>query len=211
MTIRIGIADDQALVREAFERILESVHGFEVVFAVGDGEEALAAARRARPDVCVLDISMPGMTGIEVTAALNRTAGLDVAVIVLTTFDLDEYVIAALRAGAVGFITKDAGPKLLIEAIRAAHGGEAMVSPDVTRRLLDRVVGSGDHPDVGVTDREREVLVQLCLGRNNREIGSALAMSPSTVKSHVAQLLRKTGARNRVTLALWAHETGLSR
>ncbi|MET8911523.1 response regulator transcription factor [Micromonospora sp. NPDC004551] len=211
MTIRVLLADDQAMVRGGLRLILEDQPDIDVVAEVSDGVDAVAEARRLRPDVCLVDIRMPRLDGIEVTRAL---AGPGVPhpmrVIVVTTFDLDEYVYGALRNGAVGFLLKDAGPALLVEAVRAAHNGDALVSPSVTLRLLRHVTATGgpprDRPAPQLSDREIEVVRAIARGRTNREIAAELFISLSTVKSHLSGIQTKLGLRNRVEVAAWAWE-----
>jgi DNA-binding NarL/FixJ family response regulator len=213
MTIRVLVADDQELVRTGLSMILDARPGIEVVGQAADGHGAVEMARRLRPDVCLFDIRMPGLDGIEATRLL---AGPDVvdplAVVVITTFDLDEYVYAALEAGARGFLLKDAGPDLLAQAIEAAAGGDALIAPSVTVRLLaafaDRRPDTPVQPVVPLTDREEEVLLVVARGRTNTEIAEELFIGLSTVKTHVASLMTKLGARNRVEIAMWAYETG---
>lgn len=214
MTIRVLVADDQDLVRTGLTMILDAQPGIEVVGQASTGREAVERARQLRPDVCLFDIRMPELDGIEATRLL---AGPDVAdplaVVVITTFDLDEYVHGALKAGARGFLLKDAGPELLVQAIHAAANGDALIAPSVTVRLLETFSASrsGSRPAEPVdrlTDREEEVLVTLARGRTNAEIAGDLHISLSTVKTHVASLMAKLGARNRVEVAIWAHETG---
>ena len=213
MSIRVLVADDQELVRTGLAMILDAQPGIEVVGQAADGAEAVALARELRPDVCLFDIRMPGMDGVEATRHL---AGPDVAdpmaVVVITTFDLDEYVHAALKAGARGFLLKDAGPALLAQAVHAAADGDALIAPSVTARLLATFADAGGatpaHPREPLTDREEEVLATLANGRTNTEIAEELYISLSTVKTHVASLMDKLGARNRVEVAIWAHETG---
>lgn len=213
MTIRVLVADDQDLVRTGLTMILDAQPDLEVVGQAADGREAVALARRLRPDVCLLDIRMPRLDGIEATRQL---AGPDVddpvAVVVITTFDLDEYVHGALKAGARGFLLKDAGPPLLVQAIHAAAAGDALIAPSVTVRLLaafaDTRPSRPVQPIEPLTDREEEVLVTVARGRTNSEIADQLHISLSTVKTHLAALMRKLGVRNRVELAMWAHETG---
>lgn len=214
MTIRVLVADDQELVRTGLSMILDAQPGVEVVGQAANGAEAVAMARRLRPDVCLLDIRMPEMNGIEATRAL---AGPDVAdpmaIVIITTFDLDEYVHGALKAGARGFLLKDAGPELLVQAIRAAADGDALISPRVTARLLTAFADSANveppiQPAWPLTEREEEVLLTVARGRTNTEIADELHISLSTVKTHLSSLMTKLEARNRVELAMWAFETG---
>ena len=212
MTIRVVVADDQDLVRAGLVMIHGAYPALEVVGEAADGIQALDLTRRLRPDVLLVDIRMPGLDGVEVT---RRVAGPDVtdpiAVVVITTFDLDEYVLGALRAGARGFLLKDAGPELLVQAIHAAAAGDALIAPNVTRRLLatfaDRAPAAPVQPIDPLTEREEEVLVLVARGWTNAEIARELYVSLSTVKSHVASLMAKLGARNRVEIAMWAYDT----
>ena len=213
MTIRVLVADDQEIVRTGLRMILDAQPGIEVVGEAADGREAVALARELRPDVCLFDIRMPEMDGIEATRQL---AGPDVddplAIVVITTFDLDEYVHGALKAGARGFLLKDAGPELLVQAIHAAADGDALIAPSVTARLLAAFSqGPAGRPTVQpiepLTSREEEVLLTVASGRTNAEIADELHISLSTVKTHLASLMAKLGARNRVELAMWAYET----
>jgi DNA-binding NarL/FixJ family response regulator len=217
MTIRVVIADDQEMIRAGLRMILESRPDIEVVGEAADGAEAVALARRLRPDVCLFDVRMPRMDGIEATRQL---AGPDVAdplaIVVITTFDLDEYVYGALRAGARGFLLKDAGADLLLQAVDAAADGDALIAPNVTTRLLAAFATSGSdrrptQPIEPLTDREEEVLNAVARGRTNAEIAADLHISLSTAKTHLASLMRKLDARNRVEIAMWAHETGRMR
>ena len=214
MTIRVLVADDQDLIRTGLTMILGAQPGIEVVGEAADGRTAVTLARDLRPDVCLFDIRMPDMDGIEATRLL---AGPDVedplAVVIITTFDLDEYVHGALKAGARGFLLKDAGTELLVQAIHAAANGDALIAPSVTVRLLatfaDRPTSTPPvQPIDALTEREEEVLVTVARGRTNAEIADELHISLSTVKSHVASLMMKLDARNRVEIAMWAHETG---
>lgn len=214
MTIRVLVADDQDLVRTGLRLILGTLDGIEVVGEAADGEAAVRLSRELRPDVVLMDIRMPVLDGVEATRQL---AGPDVAdpiaVVVITTFDLDEYVHGALRAGATGFLLKDAGPELLGEAVRAAARGDSLISPSITRRLLATFAGADRkarpaQPVDPLTDREEEVLLTIARGRTNAEIARDLHISLSTVKTHVASLMAKVGARNRVEVAMWAYETG---
>lgn len=214
MIIRVLIADDQEMVRMGFRMILDAQPDIEVVADVADGVEAVRMARELRPDVCLLDIRMPGMDGLEVTRML---AGPDVTdpmrVVVVTTFDLDEYVHTALRNGASGFLLKDAGAVLLIEAVRAAQRGDALVSPQITVRLLQHFSGpapaANDRPSEALTPRETDVVRAVARGLTNTEIGAELFMSLSTVKTHLASVQGKINARNRVEVAAWAWRCGL--
>lgn len=207
MKTRVLIADDQELVRTGLKMILEA-HGIDVVGEAANGKRAVEIARELRPDVCLFDIRMPVMDGIEATRQL-APAGM--AIIVITTFDLDEYVFAAIKAGARGFLLKDAGPELLVQAIAAAAAGDALIAPRITARLLDKFAKLGAHPTQPLerlTEREEEVLLTVARGRTNEEIATELHISLSTVKTHVASLMGKLGARNRVEVAVWAYETG---
>jgi DNA-binding NarL/FixJ family response regulator len=213
VSIRVLVADDQEIVRAGLAMLIDAQPGMGVVGQAADGAEAVALAGSLRPDVCLFDIRMPVMDGVEAT---RRLAGPDVAdpmaVVVITTFDLDEYVHAALKAGARGFLLKDAGPDLLAQAIRAAASGDALIAPSVTARLLAAFAGASTGaapaPREPLTDREEQVLATLARGRTNTEIADELFISLSTVKTHVASLMDKLGARNRVEIAIWAHETG---
>ncbi len=210
MTIRVLLADDQAMIRGGLRLILEDEPDISVIAEAADGVDAIAKARRLRPDVCLVDIRMPRLDGIEVTRALAGPAVPEpMRVIVVTTFDHDEYVYGALRGGAVGFILKDAGPVLLVEAVRAAHNGDALVSPSVTVRLLRQLTAPARQPDkslASLSDREIEVVREIARGRTNREVGAELFISLSTVKSHVSTIQAKLGLRNRTEVAVWAWE-----
>ena len=213
--IRLLIADDQEMVRAGFRMILETQDDIEVVADVPDGVSAVRIARELRPDVCLLDIRMPGMDGLEVTKTLAGPGVTDpLKVVVVTTFDLDEYVHAALSNGANGFLLKDAGPALLLEAVRAADRGDALVSPQITVRLLRHFATSNatapkDSPAEPLTERELDVVRAAAKGLTNTEIGTELYLSLSTVKTHLAAVQAKIGARNRVEVAAWAWRTGL--
>jgi len=212
MSIRVVVADDQDLVRTGLVMILGAQPGIDVVGEAADGIQAIEVATRLRPDVLLVDIRMPKLDGIEVT---RRLAGPDVAdpmaVVVITTFDLDEYVLGALRAGARGFLLKDAGPDLLVQAVHAAANGDALIAPNVTRRLLATLVDHApqtvNQPVDPLTEREEEVLLLLARGRTNAEIAAELFISLSTVKSHIASLMAKLGVRNRVEIAMWAYQS----
>ena len=214
MAIRVLIADDQEIVRAGLVMLLDAQPDIQVVGQAADGLHAVALARELRPDVCLFDIRMPHLDGIEATRQL---AGPDVddplVVVVITTFDLDEYVYGALKAGARGFLLKDAGPALLTQAIHAAALGDALIAPSVTARLLASFARTdpGDPPQPPIeplTNREEAVLDSVARGRTNSEIADDLHISISTVKTHLASLIRKLDARNRVELAMWAYGTG---
>jgi DNA-binding NarL/FixJ family response regulator len=212
--IRVVVADDQELVRTGLSMILGAQDGIEVVGEAVDGPSAVEVVQRVRPDVLLVDIRMPGYDGVEVT---RRVAGPEVAeptaVVVITTFDLDEYVHGALRAGARGFLLKDAGPELLVQAVHAAARGDALIAPNVTRRLLATWASQPSaaepaQPLEPLTDREEQVLALVARGRTNAEIAAELFIGVTTVKTHVTSLLTKLGARNRVEIAMWAYDTG---
>jgi DNA-binding NarL/FixJ family response regulator len=210
VSLRVLVADDQEIVRTGLAMILGAQEGIEVVATAVDGQDAVEQARALRPDVCLLDIRMPRLNGIEATRAL---AGPDVpdpmAVVVVTTFDLDEYVYGALLAGARGFLLKDCGPELLTHAVRAAADGGSLIAPSVTTRLL-RTYAERDapsQPTSPLTEREEQVLLAVARGLTNHEVAAELYISLSTVKTHLGALMGKLGARNRVELALWAYQT----
>lgn len=213
MTIRVLIADDQELVRTGLRIMLDAQPDIEVVGEATDGAEAVERARRLRPDVCLFDIRMPRLDGIEATRALAGPGVADpMAVVIITTFDLDEYVFASLRAGARGFLLKDAGAALLAQAVRAAASGDALIAPNVTVRLLEAFAdatpaASLAQPTEPLTDREEQVLAKVAVGLSNSEIASELYITLSTVKTHIGSLMTKLGARNRVEIAIWAHQT----
>lgn len=213
MTIRILVADDQPLVRAGFRMVLTAEPDMEVVAEAADGVAALTLARETRPDVCLVDIRMPPPDGLEVTRRLAGT-GHAVApkVVVVTTFDLDEYVYAALENGASGFLLKDAGPALLTEAVRAAARGDALVGPQITLRLLQHFTRTRrpavPDPADPLTDREEEVVLAIARGLTNPEIAAELFIAPSTVKTHLGSIQAKLGLRNRVEVAAWAFRTG---
>jgi len=213
---RVALVDDQSLVRMGFRMVLEAQPDIEVVGEASDGAEALALARRARPDVVLMDVRMPGTDGIAATAAI--TAELpDTRVLVLTTFDLDEYAFGALRAGASGFLLKDARPDELLAAIRAVAGGDAAVSPRVTRRMIElfgaQLPGQDASADAAaaLTPREREILVAIGRGLSNTEIAAELFLTESTVKTHVGRVLAKLALRDRVHAVIFAYEHGFVR
>ncbi|MEU6753128.1 response regulator transcription factor [Spirillospora sp. NPDC046719] len=211
MTITVLIADDQTMIRGGLRLILEDQPDIRVVGEAADGAEAVEAARRLRPDVCLVDIRMPRLDGIEVTRALAGPGVRDpLRVVVVTTFDLDEYVYGALRGGAAGFVLKGSGPALLVEAVRAAANGEALVSPSVTLRLLRHLTAGGAPgartADVPLSERQLEVVRAVARGRTNQEIAAELFISLSTVKGHIAGVQSRLGFRNRIEIAAWAWE-----
>ena len=213
MTVRVLVADDQDLVRTGLSMILDAQPDIEVVGQAADGHAAVELARRLTPDVCLVDIRMPGLDGIEVTELLaGRGVPDPMAVVVITTFDLDEYVHGALRAGARGFLLKDAGPELLVQAVHAAAVGDALIAPNITRLLSTLAAREPSsrrtQPIEPLTDREEEVLALVARGRTNAEIAADLFIGLTTAKTHVASLLTKIGARNRVEIAMWAYDTG---
>jgi DNA-binding NarL/FixJ family response regulator len=213
VSIRVLLADDQAMIRGGLRLILEDQPDIAVVGEAADGAEAIALARRLRPDVCLVDIRMPGRDGIEVTRALAGPGVPDpLRVVIVTTFDLDEYVDGALRAGAVGFLLKGTSPALLVEAVRAARAGDGLISPQVTLRLL-RHLTPGKTPAAQsaapLSARELEVAAAIAKGRTNTEIAAELFISLSTVKSHLTSIHNKLDVRNRVEIAAWAWATGL--
>jgi len=215
MTIRVALVDDQELVRSGLRMIIDSSDDITVVGEAANGADGLALLARVPADVVLMDVRMPVMDGVEATRRLVA-ADAPVRVLVLTTFDLDEYAFAALKAGASGFLLKDARPDDLLAAIRTVAAGNAVVAPSATRRLLDYVAeklpdltGPQDDALAGLTDREREVLLQIANGATNAEIGERLFMAEGTVKTHVGHLLAKLGCRDRVGLVLLAYEAGL--
>ncbi|GHF57435.1 DNA-binding NarL/FixJ family response regulator [Amycolatopsis bartoniae] len=211
--IRVVVVDDQELMRAGFRMVLGAQDGIELSGEAGNGAEAIRLAEELRPDVVLMDVRMPVLDGVEATKRIVA-AGTS-RVLVMTTFDLDEYVYAALRGGASGFLLKDTPPADLVSALYAVASGDAVVSPSVTRRLLDRFVSAGAPRDEAVldplTDREREVLVLIGRGLSNVEIAGTLFLSEATVKTHVGRILAKLGLRDRVQAVVLAYETGLVR
>ncbi|MGV9802740.1 response regulator [Mycobacterium sp. NPDC003449] len=216
MTIRVLIADDQALVRAGFAALLDAQDGIEVVAEADTGRRALAAAARLRPDVVLMDIRMPEMDGLAATRAIADDPALSgVRVVVLTTFELDEYVFEAMRAGASGFLVKHTEPAELVRAVRVVAAGDALLSPSVTRRLVSEFAAHAKSPATAalpdLTAREREVMALVAEGLTNAEIGDRLFMSPATARTHVSRILTKLGARDRTQLVVLAYESGLVR
>ncbi|MFC5200672.1 response regulator [Streptomyces kaempferi] len=223
MTIRVLLADDQALLRSAFRVLVDSEPDMEVVGEASDGAEAVRLAGETRADVVLMDIRMPGTDGLAATRLISADPGLaQVRVVMLTTFEVDEYVVQSLRAGASGFLGKGAEPDELLNAIRIAAGGEALLSPAATKGLIAKFLAQGDGADEerdpgrterlnALTGREREVLVQVAGGHSNDEIAERLEVSPLTVKTHVNRAMAKLGARDRAQLVVIAYESGLVR
>lgn len=216
--VRVALVDDQTLVRAGFRMVLDAEPDMDVVLEAGDGRAAVDRLSSTRVDVVLMDIRMPRLDGVSATReVVDRLGDRAPKVLVLTTFDLDDYVYAALRAGAAGFLLKDAGPAELLAAIRAVHRGDAVVAPSATRRLLENVLPSltTSNDDTGrlevLTGREREVLVEIAHGATNSEIANRLHLAEATVKTHVGRLLAKLQARDRVHLVVTAYETGLVR
>ncbi|MFI2436930.1 response regulator [Streptomyces sp. NPDC018693] len=221
MTIRVLLADDQALLRSAFRVLVDSEPDMEVVGEASDGAEAVRLAKEERADVVLMDIRMPGTDGLAATRLISADPSLaEVRVVILTTFEVDDYVVQSLRAGASGFLGKGSEPEELLNAIRVAAGGDALLSPAATKGLIARFLAQGDGPDTdpsrsarldALTVREREVLVQVAGGHSNDEIAERLAVSPLTVKTHVNRAMAKLGARDRAQLVVIAYESGLVR
>jgi DNA-binding NarL/FixJ family response regulator len=215
-SLRVLIADDQALVRAGFRMILDAAEGIEVVGEASDGEEATAAVRRLQPDVVLMDVRMPTMDGLEATRRIVAGNANAPRVVMLTTFDIDEYVYSALRAGASGFLLKDVSPEQLVAAVRLVAAGDALLAPSIVRRLVERFATPAARPastrDANLADltaREREVLVLIARGLSNAELAEHLTLSEATVKTHVARILAKLGLRDRVQAVVLAYESGL--
>ena len=214
MTIRVAVVDDQALVRGGFAMVLRIHDDIEVVAEVGTGLEAIEVARRHRPDVILMDIRMPDMDGLEATSQILATADWNVRVLILTTFDPDEYVYRALRAGASGFVLKDIPPDQLAVAVRTVADGGALLAPSITRRLIGqfterRSADAAARRLERLTEREREVVAAVARGSSNAEIAEGLFIGPATVKSHVSSVLTKLGLRDRAQIVVFAYESGL--
>ena len=215
--IRVLLADDQALLRAGFRALLNAQPDITVIGEAIDGADAARQAQRERPDVVLMDIRMPGVDGLEATRRIAADPDLEhVRIIILTTFDLDEYVFEALRAGASGFLVKDTEPVELLRAVRAVADGDALLSPGVTRRLIAEFASQAPVPDPprpvdALTDREREVVALVAAGLSNEEIGERLVVSPATAKTHVSRAMGKLVARDRAQLVVYAYESGLVR
>ncbi|MEV4944659.1 response regulator transcription factor [Streptomyces sp. NPDC053755] len=213
--IRVVLADDQTLVRAGFRSILAGEDDIEVVGEAGDGERAIALARELRPDVVLMDIRMPVLDGLEATRRITSDARLEgVRVVILTTFDVDDHVYGALRAGASGFLVKDTEPMELLHGVRVVARGDALIAPAVTRRLIGEFANRGRQPDPGprlnaLTEREREVMGLVGAGLSNDEIAGRLVLSPATAKTHVSRIMTKLGVRDRAQLVILAYESGM--
>jgi DNA-binding NarL/FixJ family response regulator len=215
--IRVLLADDQALVRAGFRALLDAEPDLEVVGEASDGAQAVRLARQTRPDVILMDIRMPGMDGLAATRAIAADPGFaGTRIVILTTFELDEYVFEALRVGAAGFLVKDTEPVELLRGVRAVAAGDALLSPGVTRRVIERFARTSASPAPAralaeLTDREREVTALVGAGLSNEEIARRLVVSPATAKTHVSRAMVKLGARDRAQLVVFAYEAGLVR
>jgi len=216
--IRVVVIDDQALVRMGLRTLIETEDDLELVAEAADGREGLAAVRRTRPDVVFMDIRMPTLDGLGALHEIAADPALkDVRVVMLTTFELDEYVFEALRMGASGFVLKDAEPEELVRAVRVVAAGESLLSPSVTRRVIERLADPGPrrsapHPHLDrLTEREREIVAWVATGRSNDEIAAELVVSPATVRTHVSRAMVKLGARDRAQLVVFAVQSGLIR
>ena len=216
--IRVAVIDDQALVRMGLRTLIETEDDLDLVAEAADGREGLAAVRRTRPDVVFMDIRMPTLDGLGALREIAADPALkDVRVVMLTTFELDEYVFEALRLGVSGFVLKDADPEELVRAVRVVAAGESLLSPSVTRRVIERLADPGPrrsapHPHLDrLTEREREIVAWVATGRSNDEIAAELVVSPATVRTHVSRAMVKLGARDRAQLVVFAVQSGLTR
>lgn len=214
MSIRVLLADDQAMVRAGFRMILETQPDIEVVGEAANGEQAADGARRLRPDVVLMDIQMPDGDGLAATRRITEAGAPHSRVVILTTFERDEYVFEALQSGASGFLLKNAPPEELLHAVRVVAAGDALLAPSVTRTLIEQFARRPARPDAGarletLTEREREVLIMLARGKNNAELAAELVVSEGTIKTHVSSLLGKLGVRDRVQAVVLAYESGL--
>ena len=214
--ISVAIADDQALVRRGFRLILEIEPDLEVVGEAADGDEAVAMCRELRPDIVLMDVRMPGTDGVSATDRIVQQDQSPTRIIMLTTFDMDDYVYGALQAGASGFLLKDVEPEVLVAGIRSVHSGEALLAPQITRRMIEHYLsrrrlprGQVDRRLTRLTPRERDILLLMATGRTNPEIAAELVLSETTVKTHVGRVLAKLDARDRVQVVIFAYEAGL--
>jgi DNA-binding NarL/FixJ family response regulator len=216
MSIRVLLADDQAMVRTGFRMILESEPDVEVIGEAANGEQAATATRRLRPDVVLMDIQMPGEDGLSATRRITESPDLPTRVVILTTFERDDYVFEALRSGASGFLLKNAPPEELVHAVRVVAAGDALLAPSVTRRIIEQFAQRPVRPELttqleSLTEREREVLILLAGGKSNAELAASLFVSEGTVKTHVSSVLSKLRLRDRVQAVVVAYESGLVR
>lgn len=214
MSIRVLLADDQAMVRAGFRMILESDPDVEVVGEAADGEQAAAATRRLAPDVVLMDIQMPGGDGLQATRRITESPDLGSRVVILTTFERDEYIFEALECGASGFLLKNAPPEELLHAVHVVAAGDALLAPSITRRIIEQYARRRPNPAAGahlddLTQREREVLIMLARGKSNAELAAELFVSEGTIKTHVSSMLAKLGLRDRVQAVVLAYESGL--
>ncbi|MDA3648954.1 response regulator transcription factor [Saccharopolyspora indica] len=213
MTVTVVVADDQELVRTGFKLILDAQDDISVIGEAADGAEAVEVVRRLRPDVCLMDVRMPKIDGLRATEQLKRDAATAATnIVVVTTFDIDEYVYAALRAGASGFVVKNSGARLLTEAVRAAKNGESLISPSVTVRLLEQLNTKASEDEAAkrkLSDQELKVVVRVARGRTNQEVAAELSLALSTIKTHLGRIQDKLHLRNRVEIAAWAWEHGI--
>ena len=214
MSVRVVLVDDQALIRTGFKMILESEDDIEVVGEAADGEQAISLARSMRPDVVLMDVQMPRMDGLEATGRIARDASIPSRIVILTTFERDDYVFEALRGGASGFLLKNSPPEELVQAVRVVASGDALLAPSVTRKVIEAFIRQPTHHNNEVelrrlTERETEILRLLATGKSNSELASHLFVGEGTIKTHVSNLLTKLGLRDRMQAVIFAYESGL--
>jgi DNA-binding NarL/FixJ family response regulator len=214
MSISVVLVDDQALIRTGFKMILESEEGIEVVGEACDGEQAVSISRSVRPDIVLMDVQMPKMDGLEATGRIARDAGIPSRIVILTTFERDDYVLDALRAGASGFLLKNSPPEELVHAVRVVAAGDALLAPSVTRKVIEGFIGrparrNNDEELRRLTERETEVLQLLATGKSNSELATLLFVGEGTIKTHVSSVLTKLGLRDRMQAVIFAYESGL--